>query len=145
MITATLTDIGIACRTLMASTIAGRAVILSESDDSDQNAREIFVVNAVQPGDVDTGELGGRAGIAVQNGVFLMTLSYIRNDSAIKADAEELAQDLVDAFRRADLTAPSGGCVYCKEPYITNAGAAEDGRMSLLVSVPWWAWTGGKK
>ena len=29
MITATLTDIGIACRTLMASTIAGRAVILS--------------------------------------------------------------------------------------------------------------------
>ena len=129
----------------MASTIAGRAVILSESDDSDQNAREIFVVNAVQPGDVDTGELGGRAGIAVQNGVFLMTLSYIRNDSAIKADAEELAQDLVDAFRRADLTAPSGGCVYCKEPYITNAGAAEDGRMSLLVSVPWWAWTGGKK
>lgn len=145
MITATLTDIGIACRTLMASTIAGRAVILSESDDSDPNARDIFVINAVQPGDVDTGELGGRAGIAVQNGIFLMTLSYIRNDSAIKADAEELAQDLVDAFRRADLTAPSRGCVYCKEPYITNAGAAEDGRMSLLVSVPWWAWTGGKK
>lgn len=145
MITATLTDIGIACRTLMASTIAGRAVILSESDDSDPNARDIFVVNAVQPGNVDTGELGGRAGLAVQNGVFLLNLSYIRNDSTTKADAEELAQDLVDAFRRADLTAPSGGCVYCKEPYITNAGAAEDGRMSLLVSVPWWAWTGGKE
>ena len=89
MITATLTDIGIACRTLMAATIAGRAVILSESDDSDTNAREIFVINAVQPGDVDAGELGGRAGIAVQNGVFLLNLSYIRNDSAIKADAEE--------------------------------------------------------
>ena len=145
MITATLTDIGIACRTLMAATIAGRAVILSESDDSDPNAREIFVINAVQPGDVDTGELGGRAGIAVQNGVFLLNLSYIRNDSAIKADAEELAQDLVDAFRRADLNAPSGACVYCKEPYSTNVAAAPDDRMSLLVSGPWWAWTGGKK
>lgn len=145
MITATLTDIGIACRTLMATTIAGRAVILSESDDSDPNARDIFVINAVQPGDVDTGELGGRAGIAVQNGVFLLNLSYIRNDSTIKADAEELAQDLVDAFRRADLTAPSGACVYCKEPYITNVGITPDDRMSLLVSVPWWAWTGGKK
>ena len=145
MITATLTDIGIACRTLMAATIAGRAVILSESDDSDPNARDIFVINAVQPGDVDTGELGGRAGIAVQNGVFLLNLSYIRNDSAIKADAEELAQDLVDAFRRADLNAPSGACVYCKEPYITNVGTTPDDRMSLLVSVPWWAWTGGKK
>ena len=59
MMTATLTDIGIACRTLMASTIAGRAVILSESDDAAPNAREIFVINAVQPGDVDTAELGG--------------------------------------------------------------------------------------
>ena len=145
MITATLTDIGIACRTLMAATIAGRAVILSESDDSDPNAREIFVINAVQPSDVDTGELGGRAGIAVQNGVFLLNLSYIRNDSAIKADAEKLAQDLVDAFRRSDLTAPSGACVYCKEPYITNIGTTPDDRMSLMVSVPWWAWTGGKK
>ena len=137
MITATLTDSGIAFRTLMAATIAGRAVILSESDDADPNARDIFVINAVQPGDVDTGELGGRAGIAVQNGVFLLNLSYIRNDSAIKADAEELAQDFVDAFRRADLTAPSGAFVSCKEPYSTNVGTTPDDRMSLLVSVPW--------
>lgn len=145
MTIATLNEIGIAFRTFMVDTVADRAVVLSESEDCNLDAREIFVLNSVQPGNVTPGELGGRDGIAVQNGVFLLNLSFSRNDTAIKTKAEELAQDLANAFYRVELIAPSGACIFCKEPYLTNVGATPDDRMSLLVSVPWWAWTGGKK
>ena len=145
MTIATLNEIGIAFRTFMVDTIADRAVVLSEFEDCNPDAREIFVLSSVQPGNVDPGELGGRDGISVQNGVFLLNLSFARNDIAIKKKSEELAQDLANAFYRVDLITPSGACVFCKEPYLTNVGTTPDGRMSLLVSVPWWAWTGGKK
>lgn len=48
----------------------------------------------------------------------------------------------MSAFRLEEL--PAGPCtVNVDEPYTTNVGTAPDGRMSMLVTVPWWTWTGG--
>lgn len=48
----------------------------------------------------------------------------------------------MSAYRLEDL--PAGVCtVHINEPYSTNVGATPDGRMSMLVTIPWWTWTGG--
>ena len=52
---------------------------------------------------------------------------------------------LGDDFRMLKLSVPSGGVFWTEDTNITNPGITPDNRMSLLVTVPWTSWTGGKQ
>ena len=140
--TPTLAEIGSALRVRMAEIIGDAAVIIPPNEDGDPDAGEILVLHTVNPGAVSPAELGGRMGLSVMNGVYSINLSYPKGSLERANEAWALAQKLMSAFRLEYL--PAGPCtVNVDEPYATNVGATPDGRMSMLVTVPWWTWTGG--
>lgn len=142
--TPTFAQIGSALRVKMAEVVGDAAVILPPNEDANPDAGEILVIHAVNPGAVSTAELGGRQGLSIMNGVYSINLSYPRDNLERANEAWDLAWKLVSAFRLEEL--PAGPCdVDIDEPFTTNVGSTPDGRMSLLVTVPWWAWTGGDK
>ena len=140
--TPTLAEIGSALRVRMAETVGDAAVIIPPNEDGDPDAGEILVLHTVNPGKASPAELGGRMGLSVMNGVYSINLSYPKGSLERANEAWTLAQRLMSAFRLEEL--PAGPCtVNVDEPYTTNVGTAPDGRMSMLVTVPWWTWTGG--
>ena len=73
---------------------------------------------------------------------YYINLSYPKDSLSRENEALDLAQKLMTAFRLKEL--PAGSCwVNTDEPYTTNVGATPDGRVSILVTVRWWTWTGG--
>lgn len=142
--TPTLAEIGSALRVKMAETVRNDAVIIPPNEDGNPDAGEILVLHSVNPGAVSTAELGGRDGLSIMDGVYSINLSYPKDSLERANEAWELSQRLMNAYRLEDL--PAGECaVHIDEPYTTNVGATPDGRMSMLVTVPWWTWTGGDK
>lgn len=142
--TPTLAEIGSALRVKMAEAVGNAAVIIPPNEDGDPDAGAILVLHSVNPGAVSTAELGGRDGLSVMDGVYSVNLSYPKDSLPRANEAWDLAQKLMTAFRLEEL--PAGPCVVnIDEPYTTNVGATPDGRMSMLVTVPWWTWTGGDK
>lgn len=140
--TPTLAEIGSALRVKMAETVGNDAVIIPPNEDGNPDAGEILVLHSVNPGAVSTAELGGRDGLSVMDGVYSINLSYPKGSLPRANEAWDLAQRLMSAYRLEDL--PAGACaVHIKEPEFTNVGTTPDGRMSMLVTVPWWTWTGG--
>lgn len=139
--TPTLAETGSALRVKMAEIVGDAAVIIPPNEDGDPDVGDILVLHSVNPGIVTMGELGGPEGLSVMNGVYSINLSYPRGSLPRANEAWELAQKLSSAFRRSTL--PAGACcIMVDEPYITNVGNTPDGRMSILVTVPWWAWVG---
>lgn len=140
--TPTLAEIGSALRVMMMQTVRDSAVIIPPNEDGNPDAGEILVLHSVNPGTVSTAELGGRDGLSVMDGVYSINLSYPKDSLDRANQTWDLAQRLMRAYRLEDL--PAGACaVHIDEPYTTNVGATPDGRMSMLVTVPWWTWTGG--
>ena len=140
--TPTLAEIGSALRVRMAEIIGDAAVIIPPNEDGAPDVGEILALHTVNPGAVSPAELGGRMGLSVMNGVYSINLSYPKGSLERANEAWALAQKLMSAFRLEEL--PAGPCaVNVDEPYATNVGATPDGRMSMLVTVPWWTWTGG--
>ncbi|WP_304736515.1 hypothetical protein [uncultured Desulfovibrio sp.] len=139
--TPTFAQIGSALRVKMAEVVGDAAVILPPNEDGNPDAGEILVLHSINPGGVSTAELGGRDGLSMMSGVYSVNLSYPKDSLERANEAWTLAQRLMSAFRLRDLSA--GECaVYVDEPYVTNVGTTPDGRMSLLVTVPWWTWAG---
>lgn len=140
--TPTLAEIGSALRVMMMQTVRDSAVIIPPNEDGNPDAGEILVLHSVNPGTVSTAELGGRDGLSIMDGVYSINLSYPKDSLDRANQTWDLAQRLMRAYRLEDL--PAGACaVHIDEPYTTNVGATPDGRMSMLVTVPWWTWTGG--
>ena len=150
----TISEIGTALRTKLANVVGSDAVILAESEDATPDLKGPLIIQSVNPGIVMPGELGGRAGVSRQTGVFSVTISYGRSTANGKATTWDLAQNITDAFRREVLPAGKDCHVNIEEPWITNIGSgsamyghslsSSTGRMSLLVTIPWWTWTGGE-
>lgn len=143
--TPTLAEIGSALRLKMTQTVRDSAVIIPPNEDGNPDAGEILVLHSVNPGAVSTVELGGRDGLAIMDGTYSINLSYPKGSLNHTNQALDLAQRLMTAYRLKEL--PAGACavVHIKEPRTTDVGATPDGRMSMLVTVPWWTWTGGDK
>jgi hypothetical protein len=139
----TISEIAVALRVKLAEIVNEDAEILSAFDDKAADVGKIFVVQIVNPGKGESGELGGRQGLSVQRGVYTVTVSYRMADIGQRTAAWDLAQRIADGFRRESL--PAGCChVNIDDPWMTNAGQSGDKRLNLLVTVPWWAWTGGQ-
>ncbi len=123
---------------------AGGVVIVQPGAESAPDLKKIQVLHTVKPGEVQSGELGGRQGLSLRTGVYSITLSCPPNDATAFAEAWRLTGVLEKALYRASLPiADSEGVVACKEPLITNVGETADKRLALSVSLPWWVWTGG--
>lgn len=139
--TPTLAEIGSALRVKMAETVGDAAVIIPPNEDGNPDAGEILVLHSVNPGAVSTAELGP-GGLSTMDGGYYINLSYPKDSLSRENEALDLAQKLMTAFRLKEL--PAGSCwVNTDEPYTTNVGATPDGRVSILVTVRWWTWTGG--
>ncbi len=142
--TPTLVEIVSALQTGMAAAVGDSAVIIPPGGDAIPEAGEILVLHSVNPGAVSAAELGGKDALAVMKGVYVITLSYPANNEQRTAGAWNLAWQLITEFWRKELVAGQGA-LNTDEPFATNVGKTSDGRMSLLVTVPWWAWTGSEE
>ena len=140
----TFSDVSACLRIAMAAALQGEDVVYLPPDKTaDPDIRKILVMHKVSPGRPESGELGGRLGLAAQPGSFAVTFSFPSDDLAIAGQAAELAEQTARHFYRQNLETPAGCRVLCGETYITNAGQTPDSRISLLVTVPYWTWTGG--
>lgn len=144
--TPTLPDIGAAFRAKLAEVVGKDAYIVPQNQDANPDLKQILVINALNPSSTTTEEMGGRSGLAESRGMFSINLSYPKNNNPLFNSAWALAGKLAAAFRQLDLKAGSDDCfVYTEECSVTNVGDSfDENRKSLLVSVAWRAWTGGK-
>jgi hypothetical protein len=143
-----LSAINTALRAVMVSTVqaySADVTIVPETQEADPDAAKILILQSFRPEIVTGAELGGRYGNARRSGNYLVTLSSPKGDRIKMQKAWEVSDKLAEAFRALELVCAGGGVVYTNEPYITNAGTAPDERNSLLVTVPWVAWTGGEE
>lgn len=122
----------------------GNVYIVQPGTEASPDLKKIQVIHAVNPGNVQDGELG-QQGVCPRLGVYTIMLSVPADDTARLAKAWQLCDAIERAFFRADLPIEDS-CqnVMCGEPYTTNVGT-QDKRLALSVTVPWWAWTGGQE
>lgn len=142
--TPTLGDIVSALQTELERVAGAAAVIIPPGGDAAPDAGEVLALHAVNPGAVSVAELGGRGALSVMKGTYSVNLSYPADSPSRAEEAWNLAQRLMTAFRREEFSA-GAGALNTDEPFTTNVGKTSDGRMSLLVTVPWWAWTGAEE
>ena len=122
----------------------GNLVIVQPGTELKPNLKNIQVIHAVNPGDIQAGELG-RQGVCPRLGVYTITLSVPPDDTVQLARAWQLCSTIEQTFYRVDLPIEGSDCaVMCNEPYTTNVGET-DNRLALSVTVPWWAWAGGQE
>lgn len=122
---------------------AGTVVIVQPADELKPDLRKIQILHSVNPGEVQSGELG-RIGVCPRVGVYTITLSCPPHDTAMLEKAWRLCSLIESSFYRVDLPIPNSSCrVMCEEPYTTNVGEVPDKRLAMSVTVPWWTWTGG--
>lgn len=143
----TLPEINAAMRAVMVTTLSAYSAditIIPEAQESGPNAAKILVLQAFRPEGVTGAELGGRIGLSRRSGNFLITLSIPKGEKVKTAQALKISDILSDDFRMLELVCVGGGMAYTYEPYVTNAGRTEDNRYSIMVTVPWTAWIGGK-
>ncbi len=144
-LTPTIPEIGAAFRALLADNVGNKAFIAPTNQESNPALNQIIVLNALKPASTKTEELGGRIGLGLMSGDFLITLSYLKGDNTMYHDAWSLATDLSRAFRQLEIIA-GGGKVNTEEVTVTDVGQSLDAnRNAILVSVAWWAWTGGEE
>lgn len=121
----------------------GTVIVIQPGEDIKPDLDKIQVLHAVNPGEVQTGELG-RQGVCPRLGVYTITLSVPPNNTQRLALAWRLCSNIEKVFYREDLPVEGSSCtVMCDEPYTTNVGETDDNRLALSVSVPWWVWSGG--
>lgn len=143
----TLSEINAALRVVVSETVkpySAQLIVVPEVQESDPDAAKILVLQAFKPEMVSGAELGGRVGLSQMDGNYLITMSVRKGDKAKMDLAWTIAWALKESFRMRELPVSSGTPFWTGDPYITNPGITPDNRMSLLVTVPWVAWTGGE-
>lgn len=142
-----LSEINAALRAVMVETVkpfSSHIIIVPEVQEADPDTAKILILQSFKPEIVSGAELGGRAGHSRRGGNYLITLSVPKGDKVKMDQAWAISGDLEANFRMLELSSPNGAMFWTDDPYISNSGITPDNRMSLLVTVPWVAWTGGE-
>lgn len=143
-----LSEINAALRAVMVETVkpfSSHIIIVPEVQEAAPDTAKILILQAFKPEIVSGAELGGRAGHSRREGNYLVTLSVPKGDNVKMDQAWAISGALGDDFRMLKLSVPSGGVFWTEDTNITTPGITPDNRMSLLVTVPWTSWTGGKQ
>lgn len=121
----------------------GLLVFAQPADEIATDLKKIQVIHSVNPGKTQSGELGNE-GVFPRLGVYTVTLSCPASSTKTLAEGWKLCSILENYFCRRDIPVSDGCEIMCDEPYTTNVGA-QDSRLALSVTIPWWVWSGGQE
>lgn len=146
--TATLNDIRRSFFRIMQDAVTeeestGRLYVVPPAQDGNPDIKSMMLISGFIPGQTTRGEMGGYGALAIREGVWKMTVSFLRDTDA--GEPWELAQKLEDTFTPYTvdgIPVNDALChVFCDFPYSEDVGELPDKRNGISVTVPWWTWT----